>query len=74
MRPWMLKAWMPTSWSRSATSMMFLVASFHPSRVFTVTGSFTAFTTLSVRRTILSTSCNRQAPAPLFTTLCTGQP
>ena len=73
-RPWMLRAWMPMSCRRSATSSMLRLASSQPRRVFTVTGSFTAFTTASVRRTILSTSSSRQAPAPLLTTFFTGQP
>ena len=46
----------------------------HPSRVLTVTGKCTAFTTAEVSRSILGMSFKMAEPAPLFTTFFTGQP
>ena len=47
---------------------------FHPRRVFTVTGSFTASTTLRVISSSFGMFCSMPAPAPLLATFFTGQP
>ena len=47
---------------------------FHPSRVFTVTGSLTASTTFRVISSIFGMFCSIPAPAPLPATFFTGQP
>ena len=64
----------PTSCSLSANSTIILESSSHPSRVFTVTGSFTASTTCLVISTILSGSLIIPEPAPLRAILLTGHP
>ena len=73
-RPWMLMAWMPTSWSRSATSTMCLELSSQPKRVFTVTGKEHVSTISLVMATILGMSCRMPAPAPRHATFFTGHP
>ena len=72
--PWTVRALMPASWSRSASSTMILLSSSHPSLVFTVTGLLTALTILSVIITILSGYFIIPEPAPLPAILLTGQP
>ena len=73
-RPWMVSAWMPQSCSCSASVVMMSCSWFQPSRVFAVTGSFTACTTLLVISSIFGIFCSMPAPAPLPATFFTGQP
>ena len=72
--PWTVSAWIPTSCSLSASSTIIFESSSHPSRVLTVTGSFTASTTILVISTILSGSLIIPEPAPLRAILLTGHP
>ena len=73
-RPWMVRAAMPQSCSCSANSVMMSCSAFHPSRVFTVTGTLTAFTTSRVISSMSGMFCSMPAPAPLPATFFTGQP
>ena len=73
-RPWMEIAAQPTSWSRSATSMILMESWSQPRRVLTVTGKLVCLTMAWVNSTILGMSFNIPAPAPLQTTFFTGQP
>ena len=72
--PWIEIAFIPTSWSLSATSTIFMDFSSHPSLVFTVTGRLVLFTISFVRLTINGMSFKIPAPAPLHTTFLTGHP
>ena len=65
---------MPQSCSASARSVMTRFSLFHPNRVFTVTGVFTAFTTSRVISSSSGMFCNIPAPAPLPATFFTGHP
>ena len=73
-RPWMVRAWTPTSCSLSARSTMILELSSQPRRVFTVTGVLTASTTAFVMATSLSGSRIMPLPAPRPAIFDTGQP
>ena len=70
----MVRAAMPTSCRRSASSTMILELSSQPRRVLTVTGLPTASTTALVMATILSGSRIMPEPAPRPAILLTGQP
>ena len=73
-RPWMANAAMPQSCNCSARSTMILWSASQPSRVFTVTGIFTASTTVRVISSIFGIFCNIPAPAPFPATFFTGHP
>ena len=73
-RPWMVRAWMPTSWRASASSTMILLSLSQPRRVFTVTGIFTALTISLTMRSMTSGQRSIPLPAPLPATRLTGQP
>ena len=73
-RPWIVRAAMPTSCRRRAISSMFFDSSSHPRRVLTVTGSFTASTMRRVISTISGTSRIMPDPAPRPAIFLTGQP
>ena len=72
--PCMVSACMPQSCSASARSQMTSCSWFHPKRVFTVTGVFTAFTTSRVMSNSSGMFCSMPAPAPLPATFFTGHP
>ena len=72
--PWMVSAWIPQSCSCSARSVMMRFSQSHPNRVFTVTGTFTAFTTSLVISSINGIFRSIPAPAPFPATFFTGQP
>ncbi len=72
--PCIVSACMPQSCSCSASVVITSCSLFHPSRVFTVTGVFTAFTTSRVMSSSSGIFCSMPAPAPLPATFFTGQP
>ncbi len=74
-RPWTVTAATPTFSNSRAKYGADWLASSHPSRILTVTGSRVAPTTRSTSRTVVPVVSHIMAdPPPVRTTLRTGQP
>ena len=73
-RPWTVIIFAPISSAIRASSGALRLSWHQPMRIFTVTGTFTAFTVASIRRVASGTSRMSADPASPFTTLRTGQP
>ena len=65
---------MPACSARLATRKIFSCPFKKPKRVFSVTGTFTAATTVSKMRATKSSSCNKAEPANLLQTFLAGHP
>ena len=72
--PWTVMAWAPASAIRQANSTQFTESSLQPRRIFTVTGTSDAIRAAATRSAAVFISFIRAEPAPVFTTLGTGQP
>ena len=73
-RPWTITPATPTCSNARARSGAVSDSSSQPSRIFTVTGIFTAATTAATRSTARSIWHIRAEPPPPLTTFRTGQP
>ena len=73
-RGWSVSVAAPASTSCGPTSRHVREPSRRPRRIFTLTGTSTAFATASTIAAARAGSSSRVAPAPVFVTLRTGQP